>query len=259
VEDSRDFAETLRKASAMLAQAAEAAEVGDMQLAADLRRKAHASLSPADATRHRRRSSTGPAQRDLIVQALGELGVPTPTGLLAGFVRARFGVSVDSRQLASTRRDEARSYSRGPARRPAWVVPALEARRFLPMRGKLTLSSWPLARRIVGPLSERADHLRLVDTLAKRLGWLQDRDPSGADHLRPFVVRLAGSVPGALADGGDPDPSRIGEAVRAELELIEAGDQEERNLAAERAERQLDEHQRVWGVEPPRAISGAMG
>jgi hypothetical protein len=66
-------------------------------------------------------------------------------------------------------------------------------------------------------------------------------------------VRYAASVPGAFEFGQDPDHARIEEAVRAELERVEASDEEERREAAEKMAT-LSEFHRLWGR--PAAVGG---
>jgi len=257
-----DSAERLRRASALLEQAAQAIERGELDEAKRLEALARAGGSTPDETPSRRSgnrsapASVQPSLRELLVQGLTEFGWPVSSALLTSYVSVRFGVRVDSRQLASHRRDEARAYSRSASGRPAWLVPALDSRRFSAMRGKLALSAWPLERRIVGPWSERADQLRVTATLAEQQAWLAARDEERGRRLWPLVARLASSVPGAAPVDADFDAAQVAAACRAELELIVRQDEETRFAAASRARAQLDPTQLLWGAELPRALEG---
>jgi len=84
--------------------------------------------------------------------------------------------------------------------RPVYIVPALEGRFFQPVRGLLTLSDWPLERLLVGPSSERADHLAATAQLARQLAWLSGRDSAVAQRLAPVVA-------GWPAPSGGPTPN----------------------------------------------------
>jgi hypothetical protein len=263
VNDRAKTASRLREVAALLDQAATAVERGDLDEAARLERQALAERQ----SRHKRRSwsveesaprriGAEPSLRELLVQGLTELDWPVPVALLTSYMSGRFGIRVDSRQLASHRRDEARSYARGTSGRSAWLVPALDGRRFVAMRGKLALSAWPLEKRLIGPWSERADQLRVTATLAEREAWLARRDPERGRLLRPLITRLAGSVPGATGPNDGFDAEHIATACRGELELIARQDMETRVAAAERAGAQLNEDQLLWGAELPRALAG---
>ena len=137
-----------------------------------------------------------------------------------------------------------------------YVVPALEGRRFLAVRGKLALSSWPLGRRLIGPWSERVDHLRATLNLASQYEWLAEDDPEHAARLSALLERYAGTIPGALDSGEtETDIRRIRHAAETELAQLESQDQTWRAETAARAE-QLPEVEQLFGARPPTALSG---
>ncbi len=123
----------------------------------------------------------------------------------------------------------------------------MEGRFFQPVRGLLTLSDWPLERRLLGPWSERADHLAATAQLARQLAWLSDRDPAVAERLASVVAGMAHSIPGAL-DGRHVDTARVEAAAEAELAPLAARDEPWRKEAAARARTQLTEEQQLWGA-----------
>jgi len=100
----------------------------------------------------------GRSARQVVAGALAEIGVVTWARVVTDHAGARSGRRAEPRTLAALRRDERRASDKSSAR-PTSIVPALEARYFQPVRGLLTLSDWPLERRLIGPWSERADHL----------------------------------------------------------------------------------------------------
>jgi len=184
--------------------------------------------------------------RQVITGALAEIGVACRARIVADYAGARFGQRVEPRMLAALRRDERRAWDKNTAR-PTYVVPALEGRFFQPVRGLLTLSDWPLERRLLGPWSERADHLAATAQLARQLAWLSERDAAVAERLAPVVAEMAASIPGAL-DGAGVDTARVASAAEAELRPLKERDEPWRQEAAARARGQLPADQQLWGT-----------
>jgi hypothetical protein len=199
----------------------------------------------------------GPANsaREVTISALNELGVPSAPRAVADYAAARFAADIDYRALAALRRDELRSWASPRTRRPVYVVPALEGHRFLPVRGKIALSIWPLADRLIGPWSERADHLRATVNVARQAGWLMDAHPEQAEPLLSLLARYAQTIAGAAG----MEPPRVEAAAAAELAVMGEPDTEWRAEAAQRAQAVLDERGLVWGATPPRVLAGRAG
>ena len=183
--------------------------------------------------------------RQVVAGALAEIGVACRARVVTDYAEARFGQRVEPRTLAALRRDERRAWEKSSAR-PNYVVPALEGRYFQPVRGLLTLSDWPLERRLLGPWSERADHLAATAQLARQLAWLSERDTAVAERLAPVVAEMAASIPGAI-DGPGLDTARVESAAQAELAPLTDRDEPWRRDAAARARTQLPRDQQVWG------------
>lgn len=244
-------------------QVADAVAAGDREEAVRLTRQLEAHLT-ADVRRSRPSSDTPdftaqptvvpvvkkPASsrsgRQAVVGALAEIGVACRARVVADYAEARFGQRVETRLLSALRRDERRAWS-SSSPRPTYIVPALEGRYFQPVRGLLTLSDWPLERRLLGPWSERADHLAATAQLARQLAWLSERDQTVAQRLAPVVADMAVSIPGAL-EGTDVDTARVESAAEAELAPLGARDEPWRQEAAARARKQLDAEQQLWGT-----------
>ena len=164
----------------------------------------------------------------------------------------RYGTQIDHRALPSLRRDEARSWSSTKSIRPVYVVPALEGNRFLPVRAKLALSDWSLERRLLGPWSERTDHLRATVQVAKLLLWLKEAEPQAAERLQTLLAMYAASSFGTAVNDKSPDPATIERAATAELDTIGESDRHWRTEAADRARRFLTDEQQLWGASLPR-------
>ncbi len=184
--------------------------------------------------------------RQVVAGALAEIGVACRARVVTDYAQARFGQRVEPRTLAALRRDERRAWDKSSAR-PTYIVPALEGRYFQPVRGLLTLSDWPLERRLIGPWSERADHLAATAQLARQLAWLSERDTTVAGRLAPVVAEMAASIPGAV-DGPGLDTARVEGAAQAELGPLAERDEPWRREAAARARGQLPREQQLWGV-----------
>jgi hypothetical protein len=186
--------------------------------------------------------------RQVVAGALAEIGVACRAKIVTEYAEARFGQRVEPRTLAALRRDERRAWDKSSAR-PTFIVPALEGRYFQPVRGLLTLSDWPLERRLLGPWSERADHLAATAQLARQLAWLSERDTAVAERLAPVVADMAASIPGAIdADSARVDTARVAEAADAERQPLADRDEPWRQDAAARARNQLPLEQQLWGT-----------
>lgn len=196
----------------------------------------------------------GPSSRATTITALGEIGVPTSPRSIAEYAWARFGTRIDHRALPSLRRDEMKAWASPNSLRAVYVVPALEGNRFLPVRAKLALSDWPLERRLIGPWSERADHLTATIHIAKQTLWLSRVEPSAAQRLQTLLSAYAANVSGAGREMGPPDPSKVERTARAELEVIGPSDAKWRVEAAGRAREFLDEQQLIWGASLPTVV-----
>jgi hypothetical protein len=208
-----------------------------------------ADLPPTGASRSVRMLTSDPLPiRERVLVGLDLLGVPAAARTVADAAAVRTDLEVEARQLASLRRAEQASWVANPDRRPAYVVPALSHRRFEPVRGQLASSSWELSRRIIGPLSPRADHLRATINLARNLEWLVSRGDTPTERLEGLLWRHARSVPGALNPARKTvDPERVIVATQAELELVDEQDRAEREESAARAAK-LDRRSQLFGA-----------
>jgi hypothetical protein len=260
------------EADKLARQLLEALEVGDHAQAIELTRRIERQLAglpdaeaevPGPAGRNESKGFEAPpsvvsvrpaprprprgSARQAVVATLSEIGVPSRARLVVDYARARFGQRVETRAVSALRRDERRAWGRSSAR-PTYVVPALEGRFYQPIRGLLALSDWALERRLVGPWSERADHLAATAQLARQLAWLNERDEETAERLAPVVAGMARSIPGAV-DEAEVDTARVESAAEAERSALAERDEPWRQEAADRARAQLSEEQQLWGTQ----------
>jgi hypothetical protein len=259
---STDVAGLLTQAAKVSRQAATLAGAGRVAEALDLERQADGlrqrareiAAAPSTQLDREEPSDRGQSARAVTIAALGEIGVPSSPRAIAEYAWVRFATRLDYRGLASLRRDEWRAWASPRTVRAVYLVPALEGQRFLPVRGKFALSDWPLQRRLIGPWSERADHLVATLHLTKQLMWLSRVDVAAAERLGSLVKMYAATVPGAQRDRDGVDTEQIEHAVESELAVIGERDTRWREDAAERATGFLTDEQQLWGVAPPRIV-----
>ncbi len=226
---------------------------GDRREARDLRAELRRAESAwDDAVLGERRPAPGPAigeergllpVRDQVHQALTLLGALTAPKLIGSVYSAFFPGEIPGSRLTSLRRDEERSFRTAPYARPYYLCAALTADLLAPARGLLTVSTWPLEQRIVGPLSPRTDFLTAAVRLAEHAG--RGRPPRDVQRL---LWRFASNIPGAVTDTvGTADPARLAEAAQAELDVHREPDRRHREAAAARARKRLDDAERLFG------------
>ncbi|RKS74255.1 hypothetical protein BZB76_2764 [Actinomadura pelletieri DSM 43383] len=203
------------------------------------------------------RSRGLPPVRERAHQALTLLGAPAAPKLICSVYAAFFPGEIPGARLTSLRRDEERSFRRAPYSRPYYLCAALTADAFAPARGLITLSTWPLEQRIVGPLSLRADFLTAAIRLAEHTAGLGTRSSESRRLLRRFAYAIPGAATGTA---GTVDPAALAEAARAELDVHRETDRRHRESAARRARDRLHDAERLFGRGPApkgkRAIDG---
>jgi hypothetical protein len=197
---------------------------------------------------------TGPLLplREQVHQALTLLGAPAAPKLIIAVHEAfHVGEMVPAR-LTSLRRDEERSFRSAPHSRPYYLCSALTADLLAPARGVLAVSTWPMAARIIGPLSPRVDFLSSAIRLAEQLGRATGSGPAA----RRLLWRFAASTPGAATSADAMAPEAVAEAADAELQIHLDTDRSYREAAAKRAREQLDDVEQLFGTRL-RSISAA--
>jgi hypothetical protein len=195
--------------------------------------------------------------REQVYEALSLLQVPAAPRLIATVHEAFFGAAFPTTRVTSLKRDEERSFKTAPFARPYYICAALSADYLSPSRGLLAVSTWPLAKRVIGPLSPRVDFLTAAIRIAEALERIPD-PPSSAWGL---LARFAASIPGASQ--GNPhsrgphsrghghataDPAAVRGAAEAELAVHHDADARTRQDAADRGRKQLTDAEQFFGT-----------
>jgi hypothetical protein len=187
--------------------------------------------------------------REQVHQALTLLGVPAAPKLVSTVHSAFFTGQLAPSGLASLRRDEERSYRSAPAARPYYLCPALTSDLLSPARALVCISTWPLEQRTIGPLSPRVDFLTAAVRIAEATAALSENGAASAEAgrlLRRFALNSPGASPGR--PGEAVSPASAAAAAEAELSIQADRDHADRAQAAQRARRQLDDAEQLFGV-----------
>ncbi len=189
--------------------------------------------------------------REQVHRALTMLGVPVAPKLIGAVHEAFFSGTLHTARLTSLRRDEERSYRSAPGARPYYLCPALTHDHLAPARALLTVSTWPLEDRVVGPLSPRVHFLTAAINIADALSAGPGRTP-GERLLRQFAVNIPGAMGPAASTrdlaGHVIDPRLVRDAAQAELDVHHDADRDTRTATARRARRQLDNAEQLFGT-----------
>jgi hypothetical protein len=181
--------------------------------------------------------------REQVHQSLTLLSVPAAPKLIVAVHQAFFAGEILGTRLTSLRRDEERSFTTAPFARPYYICSALTADYLSAARGLLAVSTWPTARRMIGPLSPRVDFLTAAVAVAEHVGRIPGAGPAATRLLWQF----AANIPGA-AEGFDAmKPETVARAAEAELEIHQDADRSTRESAARRARKQLSDVEQLFG------------
>ena len=216
------------------------------ELISELRRTASAGL---------RAAAPSPPIREVVLQALDELGWPQNAGFLEEYLWAKRQLQLDSRAFAPLRRDERRAWRRAPGAR-AYVVPALNPDGSANPRW-LTSSAWELQRRVIAsPDTERLFDLQKIAALRVR----GSRGPVGTLLERYAKQILAIEPPPVSATPAQTSAWRAHVRAHATTlieQLRKQDDPHRRRLGRQLAG--LPEHDRVWGRNPQNQVSRSAG
>lgn len=208
------------------------------ELIGELRRTTSAGL---------RATRPGPPIREVVLDALDELGWPQNARFLEEYLWAKRQLQLDSRAFASLRRDELRAWQRAPGARRAYIVPALNADGTANPRW-LASSAWDLPRRVIASAdTERLFDLQKILALHVRgsrgpLGTLLEHYATQVLAIEPPPVSASVTATRAWRRHVRSNATTLSEAIRARDE--ESRVRIARRLAARPAT------ERAWGREP---------
>ncbi len=191
--------------------------------------------------------------REHVHRALMLLHTPAAPKLIVSVHEAFFPGDLSTAKLSSLRRDEERSYRAAPGTRPFYLCPALTHDLLSPARALITISTWPLEQRIIGPLSPRVDFLTGAIHIAEAVQAAQATDAGPTPAALRLLWRFAANIPGAMPtdpalQGSRQDPHLVIAAAQAELEVHAASDLATRTGSARRARKQLTADQQLFGA-----------
>ncbi|MFF7903621.1 hypothetical protein ACFZCV_33420 [Streptomyces sp. NPDC007920] len=192
--------------------------------------------------------------REHVHRALMLLGAPAAPKLIVGVHEAFFPGELSASKLSSLRRDEERSYRSSPGARPYYLCPALAHDLLTPVRALITISTWTLEQRIIGPLSPRVGFLTSAISIAEAVHTAAESTPDGPspEALR-LLWRFAVNIPDAMprnASGheGALEPQQVIGAAQAELDVHTGTDRATRAAAARRARKSLGDDGQLFGA-----------
>ena len=214
------------------------------ELIGQLRRTASAGL---------RATTPGPPIREVVLDALDELGWPQNARFLEEYLWAKRQLQLDSRAFASLRRDELRAWRRSPGARSAYIVPALNPDGSANPRW-LTSSAWDLPRRVIASAeTERLFDLQKILAMNVRgsrgpVGTLLERNVTQILAIEPPPVSASVTATRAWR-------AHVRSHTAALIEAIRSRDDADRDrLAAGLADLPADD--RIWGVGSGGSLSG---
>lgn len=199
------------------------------------------------------RGSMLPA-REHVHRVLMMLGTPAAPKLIVGVHEAFFPGDLSASKLSSLRRDEERSYRSAPGARPYYLCPALTHDLLSPVRALITISTWALEQRVIGPLSPRVNFLtgavRIAEAVRTAAESAETRpSPAALRLLWRFAVNIPGATPtGPAGHDAAPDPQQVIDAAEAELGVHIDTDRATRIETARRARQRLSEDQQLFGT-----------
>jgi hypothetical protein len=208
------------------------------ELIGQLRRTASAGL---------RATTPSPPIREVVLDALDELGWPQNARFLEEYLWAKRQLQLDSRAFASLRRDELRAWRRAPGARSAYIVPALNPDGSANPRW-LTSSAWDLPRRVIASAeTERLFDLQKIHALHVRgsrgpLGTLLERYVTGILAIEPPPVSASVAATRAWR-------AHVRSHTTALIEAISYRDDADRGRLAAMLAR-LPDQDRLWGAVP---------
>ena len=206
------------------------------ELIGQLRRTASAGL---------RATTPGRPIREVVLDALNELGWPQNARFLEEYLWAKHQLQLDSRAFASLRRDELRAWRRSPGARSAYIVPALNPDGSANPRW-LTSSAWDLPRRVIASAeTERLFDLQKILALNVR----GSRGPLGT-LLERYVTRILAIEPppvSASAAATRAWRTHVRSQTAALIQAIRARDDADRDQLATWLARRPDQD-RLWGT-----------
>lgn len=199
-----------------------------------------------------RAARTSPPIRDVVLESLADFRWPQQARYVQEYLWAKQQLQLNSRAVASLRRDERNAWRRAPGARDAYIAPALNPDGSANPRW-VTSSAWQLDRRIVAsPQTERLFDLYKIYALTGRPGSAEAsiRGPRPIDALlAQYAKKILGTEPPPVSASAD-EISAWRERVRDHagnlIGEIRRDDEPNRKQIA-RQLASMPENARIWG------------
>ena len=201
-----------------------------------------------------RAARTSPPIRDVVLESLADFRWPQQARFVQEYLWAKQQLQLNSRAVASLRRDERNAWKRASGARDAYIAPALNPDGSANPRW-ITSSAWQLDRRIVAsPQTERLFDLYKIYALAGRPGSAEAsiRGPRPFDALlAQYAKKILGTEPPPVSASADEISAwreRVRDHAGALIGEIRRDDEPHRKQMA-RQLADLPERDRIWGVD----------
>lgn len=197
---------------------------------------------------------TSPPIRDVVLESLADFRWPQQARYVQEYLWAKQQLQLNSRAVASLRRDERNAWRRAPGVREAYIAPALNPDGTANPHW-ITSSAWHLDRRIVASSqTERLFDLYKIYALAGRPGSAEAsiRGPRPIDALlAQYAKKILGTEPPPVSASADEISAwreRVRDHAGALIGEIRRDDEPHRKQIA-RQLADLPERDRIWGVD----------
>jgi hypothetical protein len=199
-----------------------------------------------------RAARTSPPIRDVVLESLADFRWPQQARYVEEYLWAKQQLQLNSRAVASLRRDERNAWKRAPGARDAYVAPALNPDGSANPRW-ITSSAWQLDRRIVAsPQTERLFDLYKIYALTGRPGSAEAsiRGPRPIDALlAQYAKKILGTEPPPVSASADEISAwreRVRDHAGTLIGEIRRDDEPNRKQIA-RQLASMPENARIWG------------
>lgn len=182
--------------------------------------------------------------RELVLDALDEIGLPCYTQQLISFIEARYGRKFSSTRFGTLSVDEERAHARGTAR-VVWLAHGLTFDRAEPVKRLWARSDWPLECRVVTPYFLHVLSLRSAARFSQ-LALQADAAAADPHLLRRMAADHARGL-GVKVKFGEFKPQEWHSLAKARLEAVEHRDADLLRQAGREMTRTLSDAELLFG------------
>jgi hypothetical protein len=194
------------------------------------------------------------SHRELVLDALADLGCVAYTRELVQYCAAAYGWEIAPTRFSALVNDESKSFHRKrPLARPVWLCVAVTSNRHLPIKRLLGRSDWPLKDRIIAPTTGRIQHLKITRRLCEVAMKADQQTTANPEMLRIIAADHARDLPGVRFRRGQFDLEVWRATADRILAELEPADEAAKVESAARLARHR-EYEQLFGL--PGVIEG---